>query len=81
MYFILEGKIGIGFQLPTFDQNRMTSFQLVKKQKGTSIIGDYYVIHKKRALFMHVAMMDCKSFALKKRYLHDVVFQQYPDFH
>ena len=25
MYFILEGKIGIGFQLPTFDQNRMTS--------------------------------------------------------
>lgn len=45
------------------------------------IIGDYYVIHKKRAMYMHVAMLDCKTFALKKRYLHSVVFPKYPDFY
>ena len=45
------------------------------------IIGDYYVIHKKRAMYMHVAMLDCKTFALKKRYLHGVVFPKYPDFY
>lgn len=80
MYFIFEGKIGIGFQLPCYDINRV-SHQLVKKQKGTQIIGDYYVIHKKRALFMHVVMQDCKSFGLKKRYLHSVVFPKFPDFY
>ena len=80
MYFVLEGKIGIGFQLPCYDVNG-TSSVIVKKQKGTQIIGDYYVIHKKRALFMHVVMQDCKSFGLKKRYLHNVVFEKFPDFH
>lgn len=80
MYFVLEGKIGIGFHLPYFDLDQ-PSHILVNKQKGLQLIGDYYIIHKKRAMFMHVALMDCKTFALKKRYLHTQVFSKFPDFY
>ena len=66
--------------MPNYIQHQ-EPVKLVKMQKGMQIIGDYYVIQKKRSLFMYQAMNDCRTFALQKRFLHKIVFKQFPDFH
>lgn len=44
------------------------------------MICDHYVINKKKSQFIYKALDDSRGFALKRNYLHNVVFAKFPDF-
>ena len=79
MYFITSGFIGIGFSRP-FCKINEEPYQMVRTQRGTQTICDHYVINKKMSQWTYVALDNCKAYALKKQFLHKVVFEQHPDF-
>lgn len=79
MYFIIEGFIGIGFSKP-FCGVSEEPYKMVRTQRGTQTICDHYVVNSKPSQWTYIALDECIAYALKKSYLHGVVFEKYPDF-
>ena len=79
MYFIIDGFIGIGFSKP-FCGVTEEPYQMVRTQRGTQTICDHYVVNCKISQWTYIALDECIAYALKKSYIHNVVFEKYPDF-
>ena len=43
------------------------------------MICDHYVVNKKRSNFIYMALEETQCYALTKKFLHQVVFPQFPD--
>ena len=69
MNFIQDGSIGIGFSVQqSHIHNR--PYIMSKVQKNSQMIGDHYVINKKKSQFIYMALETSKGFALQKSFLH-----------
>ena len=79
LYFILEGFIGIGFSKP-FCAITEEPYQMVRTQRGVQTICDHYVINSRMSQWTYIALDQCIGYALKKNFLHGVVFEKFPDF-
>lgn len=79
MYFILEGFIGIGFSKP-FCSITDEPYQMVRTQRGVQTICDHYVVNSRMSQWTYIALDECSAYALKKQFLHKVVFEKFPDF-
>ena len=73
MYFVLEGKIGIGFSMFSRGNGSLLTegrqFRLSKFYKKSFIICDHYVVNNKRSEFIYMVMKPIKCFALTKKFL------------
>ena len=78
MFMIWEGLIGIGYAKPCAGTLELP-YRIVKKQIGIQIICDHYVINKKKSQWIYMALEEVKSYALKREYLHNVIFPSFPD--
>ena len=79
MYFIQEGFIGIGYTLVSSGITNKP-YKMCKTQRNQQLICDHYVINKKKSQFIYMALDDSMGFALKRNYLHNVIFAKFPDF-
>ena len=43
------------------------------------MLGDHYVVNKTHSHFIFVALEKTEGFALTKKFLHDKIFNKYPD--
>lgn len=80
MYLIYEGTIGIGYAKPCAGVLELP-YKFVKKQKGNQIICDHYVINKQKSQWIYASLEEVCSYALKRSYLHNVIFPKFPDFY
>ena len=79
MYFILEGKVGIGYYLMTQGLSQDKSHHFGKQMQKHSFICDYYVCFYKKSEFIHMAIDRVSAYSLSKHYLQDKIFPKYPE--
>lgn len=77
MYFIVEGKIGVGINTYT---NLCDKFEIGQKYPKNTLICDFYLIHKNRSNFNYVALTDVRAFCITRTYLHEFLFEKYPEY-
>lgn len=79
MYFLMSGFVGIAFN--SYQSQMFNSpFKIAHKQRGVQLICDHYVFNKRRSNFSYIVLQDCFGFALASDYVHNVIFQKYPDY-
>tara|TARA_B110000285_G_C15070360_1_gene587549 strand:- start:260 stop:610 length:351 start_codon:yes stop_codon:yes gene_type:complete len=78
MYFIVKGFIGIGYN---YWGGKLTenSFVIAQKQKGRQVLCDHYVVNKRRSNFLYMALQETHCYAIRKKFMHLVVFPGFPD--
>ena len=77
MYFMLEGKIGVGFMMNIGVTKKQ--YTIVKQLKTDHLICDHYVVNNKRSEFIFKIMSNVKCFALTKKFLLKSIFPKYPE--
>lgn len=76
MYFFLEGKIGIGYNLIDKGKN----FKVAKYFKGEFIACDHYVLNSKRCEFLYMILSQkLKGFALSKKFIFKTIYPKFPE--
>lgn len=82
LYLIVEGTVGIGYNM-VGPKNNKGGYQIAKKLKKPRdpaiVICDHYVLNKKRSQFLYVALKEVHAFALRKKYLNKEVLPKYHD--
>jgi hypothetical protein len=71
MFFIIDGFVGVGFQVSGLPGLRKNSIFYGKKQAGNQLLCDHYVINKSRSNFLYVAIKDTNGYGISKSYLHE----------
>ena len=83
MYFIIEGVVGVGFNLFSNKVNNKSFFVAKKLSGGENhqiIIADHYVINLCPSQFVYIAVQkDVHAFALTKKFVHEKVFPEHPE--
>lgn len=87
MYLVTEGAIGVGYNMlgpaSSGKDGGRTSEQIalkLKRPKNQSIVvGDHYVLNKRRCQFLYVALKEVTALALRKNFLHKEVLPKYPE--
>lgn len=69
MYFILEGKVGIGYYLMTQGHSQEEQHQFPIKLEKHSFICDYYVCFNKKSEFIYMAINKISAYSLSKKFL------------
>lgn len=64
MYFIMEGMVGVGYELPNIRDNAKKNLKLAKYLKEWTFICDYYVLENKKSEFVYKAVREVKAYAL-----------------
>lgn len=77
MYFFIKGIIGIAIN--NFAMRTTENFYSVAhRRKGYQLIGDHYVINKRKSGFLYIAMDPCNGYGITKKYVHQVM-DRFPD--
>ena len=78
MYFLLEGKVGIGYYLMTQGLSQDESHHFGIKLEKHSFICDYYVCFNKKSEFIYMAINKISAYSLSKKFLQEEIFPKYP---
>ena len=78
MYFILEGKVGIGYYLMTQGLSQEEQHHFGIKLEKHSFICDYYVCFNKKSEFIYMAISKISAYSLSKKFLQEDIFPKYP---
>ncbi len=77
MYFVLEGKIGIGYTLAGRGRSKQSK-KLAKYFKGEFFICEHYVVNNRRCEYLFLVVKSVKCFALSKTFFKKI-FDKYPE--
>lgn len=78
MYFLTEGKVGIGYYLMSQGLSNDESHYFGIKLEKHSFICDYYVCFNKKSEFIYMAIENISSYSISKKFLNDEIFPRYP---
>ena len=76
MLILNTGHVTIGFSLANEKHFSYQNYESIHLE-GRSIIGDHYLINKKKSSFIYKAVNKCTGFAISKRKIHDKIFPKY----
>ena len=78
MFFLTEGKVGIGYYLNSQGLSQEESHYFGIKLEKHSFICDYYICFNKKSEFIYMAIENISSFSLSKKFLNEEIFPKYP---